>query len=805
MISQDVKPRRRSLYRKYAFYFVVLVTGSLFISGLVGFYFTYHEKKQAILELQSEKASGAASRIEAYIQQVHRQIGWLRFPQTRRASLDQRRIEYLYLLYHVPAIVSLTLVDNTGREHLRVSRLNMNQARIRTPDWSRASDRSRDEKSTLALDGTSYFSSLYLKDGTEPRMTIAVAGTGPDADFILAEVDLKSVWEMISQMRMGNEGLAYIVDSRGRLIAHPDADQVLRTSDLSALPHVKSALNSKGVESSKRMATSHNSQGHEVLTAYASIGLLGWHVFVEQPVSDAFAPFYSSLKKRTGLLLLTGMICAMMASLYLARRMVKPIQAIQGGAAQIAKGNLEQRLDLGTGDELDDLASQFNTMAIRLKESYAGLERKVEQRTRELTEALDQQVAISEILRLINSSSTDLQPVLDAILEKATALCDARCALFVSYDEDIHHNVMQRGASPLFDSWLTNNGLSKKAPGTALGRIITERRGFQIPDLMELPDCADPDSIAFAMVNLDNGRTFLATPVLNKEGRLIGAILIYRREVRPFTQKQIDLVNTFANQAGMAIENMRLFNEIQEKNRQLEIASQHKSEFLATMSHELRTPLNAIIGFSEVLQERMFGELNKKQAEYIEDIHSSGKHLLSLINDILDLSKIEAGRMELNLSVFDVSDALQNVVMLVRERATHHGISLGLDISPDIGNCMADQRKFKQILLNLLSNAVKFTPKGGSIWVRAMRLNDQVEVSVSDTGIGIAQEDLTIIFTEFRQVGADHLKKAEGTGLGLALAKKFVELHGGAIELKSEVGKGSTFTFALPDRLLEVS
>ncbi|MCW5592701.1 MAG: HAMP domain-containing histidine kinase, partial [Burkholderiales bacterium] len=236
-----------------------------------------------------------------------------------------------------------------------------------------------------------------------------------------------------------------------------------------------------------------------------------------------------------------------------------------------------------------------------------------------------------------------------------------------------------------------------------------------------------------------------------------------------------------------------------ERTAQLAEANRHKSEFLANMSHELRTPLNAIIGFSEALDARMFGELNDKQAEYIRDIHSSGRHLLSLINDILDLSKVEAGRMELQLSEFDATQALEAAMALVRERAARQGIRLALEPAPDLGAIRADERRLKQILLNLLSNAVKFTPPGGCVTIRARRASGALEVSVSDTGVGIAPEDHQAIFEEFRQVGGDATRKAEGTGLGLALTRRLVALHGGTIRVESEPGRGSTFTFTIPE------
>jgi signal transduction histidine kinase len=294
-------------------------------------------------------------------------------------------------------------------------------------------------------------------------------------------------------------------------------------------------------------------------------------------------------------------------------------------------------------------------------------------------------------------------------------------------------------------------------------------------------------------------RSLLAVPLL-REDRIMGGLTIYRRRTGSFSTEIVNLLQTFSTQSVLAIQNARLFREIEDKSRQIEAANRHKSEFLANMSHELRTPLNAIIGFSEVLGERMFGELNEKQAEYTDDILSSGRHLLSLINEILDLSKVEAGRMELEVSTFDLPTALENARTFVRERAVRHAITLDLSLDGRLGDFVGDERKVKQILLNLLSNAVKFTSEGGRVGINARQADGVVEISVSDTGIGIAPEDQPKIFEEFRQVGADYAHKREGTGLGLTLAKKFVEMHGGKIWVESEVGKGSTFTFTLPIR-----
>jgi signal transduction histidine kinase len=327
---------------------------------------------------------------------------------------------------------------------------------------------------------------------------------------------------------------------------------------------------------------------------------------------------------------------------------------------------------------------------------------------------------------------------------------------------------------------------------TLVGRVARTRNTVQIADARSDPEYAWDESLA-----LLGFRTMLGVPML-REGEPVGVVAIWRDQVRPFSERDMRLVASFADQAVIAIENVRLFREIQEKSHQLEMANQHKSEFLANMSHELRTPLNAVIGFSEVLIEGMFGEMNEKQLDYVQDIHSSGKHLLSLINDILDLSKIEAGRMELEVTTFNLPGAVDNAVTLVRERAQRHGIELRTEVLENLGDYSGDERKFKQIMLNLLSNAVKFTGDGGRVTVAARLDGDNVEVSVSDTGIGIAPEDQPRVFEEFVQVGNNYATKREGTGLGLPLARRFVELHGGRMWLQSEPGAGSTFFFSLP-------
>jgi signal transduction histidine kinase/HAMP domain-containing protein len=959
-----VTPRGR-LFRKYVIIFAGLVSGALLVSGAIEIYFSYQENRAALVALQREKALGVASRIEDFIKEIERQIGWTTQPQLGlpAAAMYQRRVDYLRLLRQVLAITEISHLDAEGKEQLRVSRLAMDVT-------GSGIDFSHEPEFIEAKAGKVYHGPVKFRKESEPYMTIAIAGSGKDAGVTVAAVNLKFIWDVVSQIKIGKAGHAFVVDAQGVLIAHPDISLVLQKTTFAGLEQVKSALAAPPTPGERReqVTIAHDPKGRSVMTAYATIASLRWSVFVEQPLEEAFETLYASIQRTIALLVL-GVLLAVGASLVLARRMVTPIQALQAGAARIGAGELDQRIDVRTGDELEALGNQFNSMAGQLKESYAGLERKVDERTRELTESLEQQTATAEILRVISSSPTDIRPVLNAVSENAARLCEASDAQIFLVEGDLLQPAASFGPLPTPP---TERSISR---GWVSGRCVVDRRTIHVHDLAAESEAEFP--LGRESQRLYGHRTTLATPLL-REGQPLGAILIRRPEVRPFTDKQIKLLETFAAQAVIAIENVRLFTELQtrtrelarsvgelqalgevgravsstldletvlatvvshanqlsgcdggaiyeydeetetfllratqnldaelvdllrstfirkgeglmgrmaltrepvqipdilhdamyqsrlreivlrtgyravlavpllresgiigglvmnrktpgefepgtiellrtfatqsslailnarlfqeieEKGRQLEVANRHKSEFLASMSHELRTPLNAVIGFSEVLLERMFGEINPKQEEYLQDILTSGRHLLSLINDILDLAKIEAGRMELEVTEFHLPQAIDNSVTLVRERAARRAITLEVAIDPQLGEIKGDERKVKQVMLNLLSNAIKFTPEGGRVDVHAGLVDGVAEISVIDTGVGIAPEDHEAVFEEFRQVGTDYAKKHEGTGLGLTLCRRFVELHGGKIWVKSQVGQGATFTFTLP-------
>ena len=425
-------------------------------------------------------------------------------------------------------------------------------------------------------------------------------------------------------------------------------------------------------------------QGRQVLTAYATISPLRWMVFVEQPLVEAFEGIRSSIL-RAAVLILIGVALSVLASTVLARRRVKPLQALQAGAARIGAGELTHRIEVRTGDELETLADQFNRSAAQLEESYATLEQRVDERTRDLSEALEQQTATGEILRVISSSPTDAQPVFDSIAASAARLCGGQfCGVYRVQDGQLglvaHHNAAPEGLD-------TEGGASRQPLAGApfvVARAVREQREINLGDVETEPEVSPATRAAGRALGY---RSLLAVPML-RGGVAIGSISVASRSARPFTDKQAALLRTFADQAVIAIENVRLFQELRARTDELEIANRHKSEFLANMSHELRTPLNAVIGFSEALLERMFGSSTTSRRS-IWTISSRRAATLSLINDILDLAKIEAGRMELELAAFDLSLALDNALTLVRERATHHGIGLVLAVDGPLGTVVA--------------------------------------------------------------------------------------------------------------------
>jgi signal transduction histidine kinase len=786
-LSAGSRSSGRLLRRTFLIAFL-LVSGGLISSGAVELYFRYRESVEAIGVLQREMAQGAAFKIQQFVQDIEKTLrASTQTPEIITAGLTEAyRFQLIKLLRVAPAVTTVTVVDVEGLEQLRVSRVQM----VRSDDLEY---RLGDEAFIQARKGESFFSPVYFVRQSEPYMRIAVPierFAGDVIGVLIAEVNLKYIWEVISQIKVGQTGYAYVVSRDGDLIAHPDISLVLQKRSLKGLGQVQAAL----AGASEPFTAQPNLAGQKVFPAYARIADLGWAVLVERPAAEAYAPLYASMR-RTAILLLMGLGMALLASLLIGRRVVRPVQILRQGAARIGAGVLHHRIDIHTGDELQALAEEFNQMATQLQESYAGLEQRVEERTHELTAALEQQTATSEVLQVISSSPTDLQPVYEAILANVTRLCQANIAALFLYDGDVLAAAAHYNTTPEFAALLER---SRPHPSheTSTRLAALEHRTVHVADLLSDPAFAPP---SLALYQQENVRTVLSVPML-REHTLVGVITTWRREVRPFSDKQVALVKTFADQAVIAIENVRLFRELQDRTQQLEIASKHKSQFLANMSHELRTPMNAILGYTELIMDEIYGEVPEKIHQVLERVQHSGQHLLGLINAVLDLSKIEAGRLVLSLTEYAMQDVVHTVFAAVEPLATEKHLALHVNVPADLPRGKGDEQRLNQVLLNLVGNAIKFTA-AGEVGVQVTAEDGAFTVAVTDTGPGISEADQQKIFEEFQQADTSSTRTQGGTGLGLSIAKKIIEMHGGRLWVESSLGKGSTFWFTLPVRV----
>ncbi|MFL6135396.1 MAG: GAF domain-containing protein [Nocardioidaceae bacterium] len=436
-----------------------------------------------------------------------------------------------------------------------------------------------------------------------------------------------------------------------------------------------------------------------------------------------------------------------------------------------------------------DLLEVFAAQAAIVTENVA-LVQALESRSAELATKVRQLEALREVGEVV-SSSLDLTEVLESIVSNAVRLTGTDGGSIMEYEAE-DDSFAVRCAFGSSDALLERlRAINIRRESTLVGRASVDRHPLEVADLASAR--LDPH---LQTLYDDGWRSVLAVPMLRQD-QLVGALVVRRKSTGSFPPETLELLETFASQSALTILNARLFRELEVQSAELQVVSRHKSEFLASMSHELRTPLNAVIGFSDVLLDRMFGPLNDKQDEYLHDIRNSGQHLLELLNEILDLSKVEAGRMELELVEFPVRDALEYSLALVRERAARHSIEIHVEVAPDVVNIVADQLRFKQVVLNLLSNAVKFTPDCGRVTVGATVTGGELQIRVTDTGIGVPPEDRDRIFESFQQ-GRRGATKEEGTGLGLTLSRRIVALFGGRMWLESEVGFGSTFGFTIP-------
>ncbi len=586
---------RSRLFVKYVALLVTLVVLALIANGAFEVWFSYKENKAALIGAQRQEAQAAADKIEEFITQIQSQVGWTTQLPWSDSTLDQRRFDALRLLRQVPAITELAQIDATGHEQLKVSRLTMDVV-------GSGIDYSDKPEFTQAVANKVYYGPVYFRRESEPYMTLSLAGTRRETGVSIAQVNLKLIWDVVSNIKVGQHGRAYVVDADGRLIAHPDISLVLRNTDMTKLAQVQSA---RAGSAAQEVQEADDIGGHRVLTAYAPVNPLGWFVFVETPIEEAYAPLYMSIQ-RTGFVLLGALALAFIGGTILARRMVVPIQALRDGAARIGSGDLSQRISIKTGDEVEGLADQFNDMAGRLQESYANLERKVEQRTHELSELLDQQTATSEVLKVISSSPGVLEPVFQAMLANAVRICNAKFGVLHRFDGEAFHFAAEVGTPLEFSEFQRQRDSFQPRPGTVNDRVMRTKQVVYTADYAA-------EAIPGMAATLGGARSTVGVPML-KDGVLIGVITIYRQEVRPFTDKQIELVQNFAAQAVIAIENTRLLSELRESLEQ-QTATSEVLSVISSSPGELEPVFKSMLENATRICEAQFGILFRFDGE----------------------------------------------------------------------------------------------------------------------------------------------------------------------------------------------
>ncbi len=759
---------RGSLFRKYVLTLVSLVALVLSINAVVETWILYRQTRTGVARAQADYAAAAASAMQDALSELERQVSWV--TRASAVTLAQHRDDYDLLLQQAPSVLALAFVDGKGREQVRVRRSS-------TPMPDHLPD-------VTALSGHAGFGKPYFI-GAEPFAPLSIRHSGIDAGVTVAQVSLDGLSGAFPSGIPGASGSAYLAGDGERVVARSPKSPLAVGDEIGTLPQVSASAGEAGV-------TGRDPSGRLVIASQAAVATLPSRVIVEQPLIEAFAPI-RDLLLRLASLLAFGLVVAICASLVLARRLIVPIRALHAGAEHLAANRFDHRIELRTGDEFEHLADRFNHMADQLSGSYARLEGEIEKRTRALARSVDELKALEEAGRAI-VSSLNLDEVVAAIAARAVALTGAEAGAI--YLIDAASRTLALAGSRKLDS----------APEDSLRSLQPEAEQFfpsaaPFQGTIEIPDLSGASWIRPANLDAHGFRAGLVIPLADVEGPL-GLVLLMRGQSGSFTDASANVVQTFAHQAVLAIRNASLFHQVDEKGRQLAAADLHKTQFFANMSHELRTPLNAVLGYSELLVDGLYGPLSERALDALERIQINGRHLLSLINDVLDFTKIEAGSLTLSFQDYSMPAMIQSVADAAASLAQNKSLALTVETEEGLPVGQGDERRLTQVLMNLVGNAIKFTEEG-SVRVTATASGGWFTVTVTDTGPGIAAADQERIFDEFQQIDSSSTRKQGGTGLGLSISRKLVLLHGGRIEVESEVGRGAAFRVILPIRASE--
>ncbi len=765
---------------------------ALIVVVAASYYYTVRQIERDAAELQSEIASVTAERIRDFVQRkIERVSDTANAVSLYPLGSKEQQLLVSLLAKNDASFTDVSIIDAQGMEVLKVS-----DRRVYFP--SDLSNQIKSAKFNKAIKGEDYISPVHTSERFQPYVTLAIplwGGAQSVAGVIAAEADLSFLWEVVGKIQFGSAGYAYLVDEHGNLIAHKDGSLVLKRMNLGQLDKVQEFI---GNRTGSDRNPAHEGRGlldRSVLATYAPVPDLGWAVILEEPIDAALANV-EKLKRYAIVLLVVSLAVGAVIIAWVSGRMTGPIRELREGVATIGSGNLEHRTSIKTGDEIQDLAEEFNRMTDALQNSYATLEQKVEERTKE-AETRSRQLSVLNKIGAAVSRSLNLEMVLNEAIEKMieTLNFDASWIYILDPSEEV---LILKAYKGIGDEVAHSMDRRKRSVGIS-GKIFETGERFVFEGVQN-----DTEYNHLSSRNKLQSLGFSSSagfPIKANE-KVIGVLHLASKAGRHFAPDELQLIESIAQEIGVAAENARLFEQVNQKtaelghmNQELQEANQAKDEFLNVMSHELRTPLNVITGYAEVLSQGVLGEIQREQMHAVKTISYQSKELLRMINEILQVGSIEAGKVKANCENVNLLDFLFELKSGY-EILSKKEISLHWDIPPSLPIVWTDGEKLKHVLQNLVNNAIKFTETGG-VTFSACSFSESIEFKVKDTGIGMPQDMLPSIFQMFRQLDSSSTRSYGGSGVGLYIVKKFVDLLGGKIEVESVLGKGSTFTITL--------